>query len=123
MGLRAIESVSCNASNRLTSRFIALLESQFPVNSIAHVLQFKTANDFASQLSVHVNHLNYAVKEVSGKTTSELIACRISHEAIVLLRNTDWNVAQIAYCLGFGHPANFTLFFKKQTNCTPKAFR
>ena len=112
-----------NASARLTAQFIELLERQFPIGSTEHVLKLKTAQDFASKLLVHVNYLNHAVKEVTGKTTSEHIARRITTEAVALLKHTEWNIGQIGYCLGFEYPANFNIFFKRQIGCTPKSFR
>jgi len=72
---------------------------------------------------VHVNHLNRAVKETTGKNTSELIAGRVVNEAKALLKHTDNTVAEVAYSLGFEHPSNFIIFFKKQTGLTPKALR
>jgi AraC family transcriptional activator of pobA len=112
-----------NASVRLTSLFLELLERQFPIGSTDHILELKTAHDFAHKLSVHVNHLNHAVKEVTGRTTSEHISKRIATEAVALLKHTEWNVAQIAYCLGFEYPANFNIFFRRQMQGTPKSFR
>jgi AraC-like DNA-binding protein len=112
-----------NASNRITSLFLELLERQFPVDSQGHILKLKSANDYALNLSVHVNHLNRAVKEVTGKTTTWHIADRIAKEAQILLKNTDWPVSEIAYCLGFEYPAYFINFFKKQTDFTPLTYR
>lgn len=112
-----------NASARITSLFIELLERQFPIDSPAHNFKLKTANDFAMRLSVHVNHLNRAVKEVTGKTTTAHISERLITEAKALLRHTDWNIAEIAYSLGFDYPAYFNNFFKKQTQTNPKAYR
>ncbi len=111
------------ASVRIASLFLELLERQFPIGSTDHTLELKTAHDFAAKLSVHVNHLNHAVKEVTGRTTSDHISKRIANEAAALLTHTDWNVAQIAYCLGFEYPANFNIFFKRQMLCTPKSLR
>lgn len=111
------------ASARLTALFLELLERQFPIGSTEHILELKTAHDFACRLLVHVNHLNHAVKEVTGKTTSEHISRRIATEAVALLKHTEWNIAQIAYCLGFEYPANFNIFFKRQMQCTPRVFR
>ena len=42
---------------------------------------------------------------------------------MALLRHTDWDVAQIAYGLGFEYPAYFNNFFKKQTGLTPVGAR
>jgi AraC family transcriptional activator of pobA len=112
-----------NASSRIASLFIELLERQFPVDSTEHALKLKSPVDFAGRLSVHVNHLNRAVKEVSGKNTTELIAARVASEAKSLLQHTNNSVAEIAYSLGFEHASNFNVFFKKQTGYTPLMVR
>jgi len=112
-----------SASARIAAMFVELLERQFPIDSPEHILQLKTANDYAERLSVHVNHLNRAVKEVTGKTTTEHISERITREAKALLKHADWNIAEIAYSLGFEYPAYFNNFFKKRTNLTPGNFR
>lgn len=44
-----------NASARLTALFIELLERQFPIGSTEHILELKTAHDFAFRLLVHVD--------------------------------------------------------------------
>lgn len=89
-----------NAAERITAVFLELLERQFPIESVERPLELKTAQDFASSLSVHVNYLNSAVKEVTGKSTTTLIGDRIIHEATALLQHTDWNISDIAYALG-----------------------
>ncbi|HEY0175457.1 MAG TPA: helix-turn-helix domain-containing protein [Pedobacter sp.] len=114
---------SHNASTRISNLFFELLENQFPIHSTDNILELRTANDFAERLNIHVNHLNHAVKEFTGKTTSEHIAARIADEAIALLRHTEWNVSEIGYCLGFEYPANFNIFFKRQTMASPRSFR
>ncbi|HEV2483589.1 MAG TPA: helix-turn-helix transcriptional regulator [Puia sp.] len=108
-----------SAAARITYGFFDLLEQQFPIDTTETELQLKTANDFAEKLNVHVNHLNRALKEVTGKTTTEHIAARIVKEAMALLRHSDWNISQIAYGLGFEYPAYFNIFFKKHTGLTP----
>lgn len=70
-----------------------------------------------------MNHLNRAVKEVTGKTTTEHISDRVVKEAKALLKHTDWSVSQIAYSLGYEYPNYFNNFFKKQTGVTPRALR
>jgi AraC-like DNA-binding protein len=112
-----------NASARITSLFLELLSRQFPIDSRQNELKLKSAKDFARQLSVHINHLNRAVKEVTGKTTTEHIASRILLEATELLRHSDWAVSEIGYCLGFEYPGYFNTFYKKHTGKTPKEVR
>ena len=112
-----------NSSARVSSLFLELLERQFPIESIHQKIELKTAKDFASRLSIHVNHLNKVLKENTGKTTTELITTRITTEAKILLKQTDWNISEISYSLGFEEIAHFSNFFKKQTTQTPLAFR
>jgi len=116
-------SKSKNAAQRITSVFLELLERQFPIESIKHPLQLKTAQDFANNLAVHVNHLNSSVKEITGKPTTAHIAERIISEARALLQHTDWSIAEIAYALGFEYPTYFNNFFKKKTGQVPKSIR
>ncbi len=112
-----------NAASRIVALFQGLLERQFPIDSPAHGLQLRTPGDFARCLSVHVNHLNRAVRELTGKTTSAHIAERMIREAKALLQHTSWSTAEIAYGLGFEYPTYFNNFFKKQTGTTPSALR
>ncbi|MDQ6478076.1 helix-turn-helix domain-containing protein [Dyadobacter sp. LHD-138] len=112
-----------NGSSRLTSLFLELLERQFPIESPEQSLRLKTALDFASGLSVHVNHLNRSVKEVTGKSTTAHISERIISEAKALLRHTDWSIADIGYALGFEYPTYFNNYFKRMTGTVPKSVR
>jgi len=123
--LQPVSAISAaqNASERISSLFIELLERQFPLESLHQRLTLRTAKDYADRLAVHVNHLNKVLKEVTGHTTTELISTRIIQEAKILLKQTNWNIAEIAYTLGFDDLAHFSNFFKKQTSFAPAAFR
>ncbi len=112
-----------NASSRITSVFLELLERQFPIESTDRPLQLKTAQDYAKSLAVHVNHLNRAVKETTGRSTTTHIAERIIAEAKALLQHTDLTIAEIAYTLGFEYPTYFNNYFKRLTGTVPTALR
>ena len=112
-----------NAASRLNSVFLELLERQFPIESADNPLQLKTAQDYATNLKIHVNYLNRAVKEVTGKPTTTHITERIVTEAKALLQHTDWNISDIAYSLGFEYPTYFNNFFKRLTGTNPKSLR
>lgn len=112
-----------DTSDHITPRFLDLLERQFPVDSPENPLKLKSASEFADQLNIHVNHLNYVIKSHTGKTTTQMISNRVVEEAKTLLKQTDWDVAEIGYCLGFDYPAHFNNYFKKNTGLTPAAFK
>jgi AraC family transcriptional activator of pobA len=120
--LSALKSTQ-NAAERISSLFIELLERQFPIDSTHQRLSLRSAKDYADRLNVHVNHLNKVLKEVTGQTTTEIIGKRVTQEAKILLKQTDWNISEIAFTLGFDDLANFSSFFKKHTEQTPMAFR
>lgn len=124
--LRPSETIATdpsNASSRIFSLFLDLLEKQFPITNVGQRLAFRSASDFAAQLAVHVNHLNKSVKEATSKTTSELILQRLLKEAKILLKHSTWNISEIAYALGFEESTHFNNFFKKHLELTPSQFR
>lgn len=112
-----------NASQRIATLFLELLERQFPIDDNHKQVTLRSASDYAGQLHVHVNHLNRAVKEITQKTTTQLIAERVLQEARILLKQSNWTVAEIAYALGFTEPTHFNNFFKKHTQTSPLQFR
>jgi AraC-like DNA-binding protein len=112
-----------NASLRIASIFLELLERQFPIDEIHQSIGIRSPSDFAEQLNIHVNHLNRAVKEMTGKTTSQLIADRVLQESKILLKQSSWNVSEIAYGLGFTEVTHFNNFFKKHVSLTPTQYR
>lgn len=112
-----------NAATRITHLFLDLLERQFPIESTGVPLRLRTPHDYAASLSVHVNYLNRAVKQETGRPTSAHIADRVTAEAKALLLYTDWSVADIAYGLGFEYPTYFNNYFKKVTGTTPLSLR
>lgn len=110
-------------NDRVVNGFFNLLNGQFPVVSAEHGLKLLTPADFAEQLHVHVNHLNSTVKKHTGKTTRDLIHERVIAEAKTLLRNTDWNVSEVAYALGFSYPSHFNKYFRQAVAVSPMDFR
>jgi AraC-like DNA-binding protein len=109
--------------DRLVNDFFALMNQQFPVDSPESPLKLLTPAHFAGQLHVHVNHLNSVVKKHTGKTTRTIIHERVIAEAKTLLRNTNWNISEIAYSLGFEYPSHFNKYFRQFTAETPMEFR
>jgi AraC family transcriptional regulator, transcriptional activator of pobA len=117
------ENSPSNASKRISTIFLELLERQFPIDENHPKIKLRTASDFANQLNVHVNHLNRSLKSITEKTTTELIAERILQESKIMLKHSNLNVSEIAFSLGFTEVTHFNNFFKKHTNSNPLKFR
>lgn len=112
-----------NAAGRITELFAELLDRQFPVEVKGRAVRLHTPSAFAKQLNVHVNHLNKALKQTSGRTTSQWINDRLVEEARILLKSADWTINDIAWSLGFQEPNHFSTWFKTRTGINPKKFR
>lgn len=117
------ESVKLTAASRLASAFKTLLNEQFPLMYPSQHLELRTPQHFADRLAVHTNYMNRALKEVTGKTTTQLITERMIQEARALLLHSNWSVSQISYSLGFDEPTHFTKTFRKLTGQTPSMLR
>jgi AraC family transcriptional regulator, transcriptional activator of pobA len=118
-----LEKQPANASTRISTLFLELLERQFPIDDAHPGVQLRAASEFAHQLNIHVNHLNRAVKETTQKTTTQLIADRLLQESKILLKHSSWSVSEIAYALGFSEVTHFNNFFKKHVQTSPLKFR
>lgn len=112
-----------NASQRIATLFLELLERQFPIDENHPKVGLRSASDFAGQLNIHVNHLNRAVKAITDKTTTQIIGERILRESKIMLWHSTWNVSEIAYALGFTEVTHFNNFFKKHVGASPLKFR
>lgn len=117
------EKQEMNASQRISTLFMELLERQFPIDEDHRQIHLRSASDFADQLNVHVNHLNRAVKENMQKTTTEVITERLLKESKMLLRHSNWDIAEIAFALDFKEATHFSNFFKKHASQSPTQFR
>ncbi|MET1056605.1 MAG: helix-turn-helix transcriptional regulator [Pedobacter sp.] len=112
-----------NTTEVIACSFIRLLESQFPIESPNDTIKLKTAKDFADSLSLHPNYLNRQVKMSKGRTVTEIIASRLIQEAKILLKLTNWNIAEISSALAFEEASHFNQFFKKHASSSPSDYR
>lgn len=99
----------------VTSKFIKLLEENFKKE---RKVQF-----YSDALNLTAAHLSKILKEVSGKTTGELIDAAIITEACILLSNPDLTISQISNELNFSDQSFFGKFFKKHITLSPSEYR
>ena len=74
-------------------------------------------------LAVSPEHLNRSVKSAFGKTAHHYLDEMILLEAKVLLKQSRFNISEIAYKIGKENPGDFIRFFKSKTGITPKQYR
>lgn len=113
--INPIESDIDTSGDNLIRSFKKLVES--------HYRKEHSTTFYASELFISPDHLNRTVKAKIGKTAKDYIQARIITEAKRLLYFTDLSNKEIGYELGFSEPANFSAFFKKNTQLSPSNFK
>ena len=83
----------------------------------------RNVKDYASKMFISTKHLNEVVKEFTINTAKNFIDDYVTLEAKRYIVSTSNSFKEVAYTIGFDEVTNFTKFFKKKTNCTPKEFR
>lgn len=77
----------------------------------------------AEKLNMTPNYMSDMLKELTGRTTQQLIHDKVIERAQHLLLSTEWSVAEIAYRLGFEYPQYFNRLFKAKVGVTPLQYR
>jgi AraC family transcriptional activator of pobA len=87
-----------------------------------HYKTLKYPGEYAAKLHITEKHLNRITRTCINKTSSQLIAERITLEAKRLLLGSKLNITEISDELGFSDPSYFIRFFKKHEDITPLSF-
>jgi AraC-like DNA-binding protein len=106
----------------IISQIESVLIHYFSANSIQEQ-GLPTVKYLAEQVHLSPSYLSDLLKKETGKNAQEHIHFYLIEEAKNLLLNSEKNVNEIAYNLGFEYPQYFNTLFKKKTGRTPKEFR
>jgi len=79
--------------------------------------------DLANQLGISRVQLYRKVKAIMGISISDYINSQRLSKAKSLLQDTDLNISEIAYEVGYASPGYFSTSFKNKYGATPKQFR
>lgn len=99
----------------LVKRFFQLVEENYKKNL--------SVNEYADMLALTPNHLTQTVKQLTGKTSNEIVKAKQVLEIKRLLYYTNLSVTEISNQLNFTDQSYFTKFFKKETSMSPKQYR
>jgi AraC-like DNA-binding protein len=109
-------SVIPNNKGHITvKKFMLLIEENYEQNL--------KVNDYANMLSITANHLTQLVKQITGKTTNEILQEKNILEIKRLLLYTNLTVTEIAAQMNFADQSYLTKYFKKCTGQTPIQYR
>ncbi|RED96682.1 helix-turn-helix transcriptional regulator [Marinoscillum furvescens] len=110
--IRAIEK---GKGHMMVKRLRKLIEEKYHQN-----LSIK---EYAELLHVSENHLTHIVRDLTGKTSKQLIIDKQILEIKRLLKHSDLTATEISQHLNFSDTSYFSKFFKKQTGLTPNEYR
>lgn len=77
----------------------------------------------AKALHVSTMQLYRKVKKYAGVSPNQFIRTLKLQRSKQLLLSTDWNIAQIAYAVGYNDPNYFTRSFTQEYSISPSRFR
>jgi len=88
-----------------------------------HFVENKSTAFYAKQINITQHHLNSVLKNMTGKTATQVIRARSILEAKRLLTFTDKTVSEIAASLNYFDSSYFTKIFKMETGIAPVVFK
>lgn len=110
------ENIQGNSpKQKIVSGFRKDLAEQFP--------EHKDVAYYADKLNITPKYLSEITQSELGIPAKRFIDDFIAMEAKSLLKQTNMNIQEICYWLGFEDSSHFTKFFKKQTDKTPSEYR
>ena len=99
----------------LVKRFKQLIEEKCQENL--------SVKQYADLLTITPNYLSETVRNITGRTSTDLINDRMVMEIKRYLTHTDLGISEIAYQLNFSDQSYFSKYFKKLTKVSPLEFR
>lgn len=88
-----------------------------------HFKKERKVGFYADKLCLTAKHLSQVVKEVSGRTASDIIEDYVITEIKALLLSTNMTIQQISDYLNFPSQSVFGKYVKRITGISPKGYR
>ena len=119
---------TCSARYQVSESLMNKGKGQILVKRFFHLLEENhrknlSLNEYAQMIGVTANHLTQTIKQLTGKTSSQIIKDKQLLEIKRLLVHTNLSVSEIAGQLNFDDQSYFTKFFKRETGFTPLQYR
>ncbi|WP_106792187.1 AraC family transcriptional regulator [Aquimarina sp. Aq78] len=110
------------SNHQVLGQLEQILSDYFKVDSLVEK-GLPTVQWVANCLNLTPNYLSSMLKSLTGQSTQQHIHNKLVEKAKEQLSTTLLSVSEIAYNLGFEHPASFTKLFKNKTDMSPIEFR
>ncbi|EDP71926.1 two-component system sensor histidine kinase/response regulator, hybrid ('one-component system') [Flavobacteriales bacterium ALC-1] len=107
------------AITNIDEQFLERLQNVLDTNLVEPTF---SASSFSEAIGMSRMQLHRKLKALTGLTTSEFIRSQRLKLAAELLKQSNTNVSQIGYSVGFNDHAYFSKCFKELYNCTPTEY-
>ena len=119
---------TCAARYPVNENLLNKGKGQMLVKKFFHLIEENnhknlSLSDYAGLIGITSNHLTQTVKELTGKTSLQIVKAKQLLEIKRLLVHTNLNVSEIANQLNFEDQSYFSKFFKRETGLTPLQYR
>lgn len=104
-----------SVEKEIANNFVFILQKESTFNF--------TMEYYADKLNITKRTLDNAVQTMYGCTAKRFVIAKALEKAKKLLRGTEIPIKNISQDLGFSEESNFSNFFKKHTNSSPREFR
>ena len=117
------QMITRSQSNKSIISQIESVLTEYFANAKIKEQGLPTVKFLADQVNLSPSNLSDLLKKETGKNTQEHIHFYLIEEAKNYLINTEKNINEIAYSLGFEYPQYFNKLFKQKTGSTPMEYR
>lgn len=109
-------------SKEITKKYFAYLDKHIEEVVSGKLTEFKELNQIANELFISHSHLSDTIQKETGNHPCHFYELKIIEHAKKMLLETNSSIAEIARNFTYD-PSNFSKFFKKYTQKTPKKWR
>lgn len=103
-----------NYEQELTLKILQFIEENYREGELS---------ELAERLACNIVWLSRMIKNLTGKTYTELIQIKRMNQAAYLLESTKISVADIGFLVGYENISYFYRIFKKHYGLTPRQYR
>lgn len=111
-----------NFNKDIVTKFEHLLKNYYQSQKQIEI-GFPSVQYCGEALNMSPKYLSDLLRKETGRNTQDHIHQFVIDKAKTILLNSDKNVSEIAYELGFEYPQYFSKMFKKKTTMSPSEFR
>jgi AraC-like DNA-binding protein len=117
------QMITRSQANKSTISQIETILTEYFAKTKIEEQGLPTVKFLADKVHLSPSYLSDLLKKETGKNAQEHIHYYLIEEAKSLLLNSDKNVNEIAFNLGFEYPQYFNKLFKQKTGKTPMEYR